>query len=88
MVNINFFITDGYASEMFHEKFINSFNTEEYLNMDNVRFFLIDYIPDHLKGEEYRIRISEKYTIVTIDVYFEYNKYIARDLKIKKILND
>lgn len=57
-------------------------------NMDLIRMELIHHIPPLLKGNTYSISVNNKLHKTNIDVYFEYNKDIIRDLKIDKVLND
>ena len=92
MMKINFFISDNESYQIFHNSGLiqipNDLYSDWYLNMDDIRMFIIDYIPEDLKDEKYRISLSRKSDITNIDIYFDYNKYITRDLKIKKVLND
>jgi hypothetical protein len=88
MIKINFLISDNESYQVFHNSGLIQGPKDIYLNMDDIRMFIIGYIPEDLKGEKYRISLSRRSDITNIDVYFDYNKYITRDLKIKKVLND
>jgi hypothetical protein len=89
MMKVNFLISENESYQIFHDSGLIQRANELYpLNMDDIRIFIIDYIPEYLKDEKYRISLSRKSDITKINVYFEYNKYITRDLKIKKVLND
>jgi hypothetical protein len=92
MIKINFLISDNISYQIFHNsgliKMPKNLYSDWYLNMDDIRIFIIDYIPEDLKDEKYTISLSRKSDITNIDVYFDHNKYITRDIKIKKLLND
>jgi hypothetical protein len=92
MIKINFLILDNESYQVFYESGLiqrpKDLYSDWHLNMDDIRMFIIGYIPEDLKDEKYRISLSRRSDIINIDVYFDYSKYITRDLKIKKVLND
>lgn len=61
------------------------------LNLDNIKLFLIKLFKNKFSNNEYKIKVKSdkikkdnKKTVVS--VFFEYDKYIKRDFRIKKVL--
>lgn len=90
MIRIRLFVADkdNNVYNEFHNDIIKLEGDHNALNMDNAKMFIIKYLPDYLKSEYYRLSLSSKNSVENIDVYFDYNKYITRDLRIKKVLDD
>ena len=86
MILVNLFMNNSSNYELFDTRFkVVDFNP---MNMDKVRMYIINYLPIYLKNHFYSISIVHKNKKTNINVYFEYNKNIIRDLKINKVLND
>lgn len=87
MILINLFIDNSVEYELFDSRVPNDLkiNTP---NMDEIRKYIIGYLPKHLKEQYYSISVVIENNIININVFFEYNKNIIRDLKITKVLND
>jgi hypothetical protein len=85
MILVNLFVNNSSGYELFDTKSkVIDFNPT---NMDEIRKYIINYLPDYLKSHFYSIFIINKSEKTNINVYFEYNKNIIRDLKINRVLN-
>jgi hypothetical protein len=99
-VKVNFLILDNDTYQLLYT---NKFTIDEtknfypYFNMDKIRMFVIDCIPDYLKDIKYRISLRKEDSFnnlinsennLDINVYFDRDKHIIRDMKIKKILTN
>lgn len=86
MILVNLFMYNSSDYELFDSRFkVIDFNP---MNMDKVRMYIFNYLPNYLKDQLYSISIVDKNDKTNINVYFEYNKNIIRDLKINRVLND
>ena len=86
MILVNLFMNNSSNYELFDTRFkLVDFNS---INMDEIRMYIINYLPKYLKNQFYSISIVHKNEKTNINVYFEYNKNIIRDLKINKVIND
>jgi hypothetical protein len=86
MILVNLFINNSSDYELFDTRFkVIDFHP---MNMDKVRMYILNYLPNYLKNQFYSISIVDKNDKTNINVYFEYNKNIIRDLKINRVLND
>jgi hypothetical protein len=86
MILVNLFMNNSSDYELFDTRFkVVYFNP---INMDEIRKYIINYLPNYLKNQFYSISIIHKNEKTNINVYFEYNKNIIRDLKINRVLND
>lgn len=88
MINIELYIEsckDSNNHILFSQNSINKYH-KNLLNMDNARFFILDYLPEKLKDIEYKIILLEKNNILNIKVIFDYNKEMVRNSKIRKII--
>lgn len=87
MILINLFIDNSVEYELFDSRVPNDLKIDT-PNMDEIRKYIIGYLPKHLKEQYYSISTVIENNIININVYFDYNKNIIRDLKITKVLND
>lgn len=87
MILINLFIDNSVEYELFDSRVPNDLKIDT-PNMDEIRKYIIGYLPKHLKEQYYSISAVIENNIININVFFEYNKNILRDLKITKVLND
>lgn len=84
--------SDSY--ELFDTEYIK-YNSDN-LNLDNIRLFLIKLFRNKFPDNEYKIKvrsdnieINNKSILQTvISVFFEHNKLIKRDFRIRKVLQD
>lgn len=58
------------------------------LNIENMRMFLINYFKGEFDNTEYKIKILKEGNKTVVNVFFNYETYIKRDLQINKILHD
>lgn len=87
MILINLFIDNSVEYELFDSRVPNDLKIDT-PNMDEIRKYIIGYLPKHLSEQYYSISTVIENNIININVFFEYNKNILRDLKITKVLND
>lgn len=86
MILVNLFMHNSKDHEVFDTR-IKDVDFSP-LNMDKVRMFIISYLPNYLVSHFYSISVVRKNKKTNINVHFEYNKDIVRDLNISKVLND
>ena len=66
------------------------------LNLDKIRMFLINLFNNRFKNNEYKIKVRSdnihlKNTLIlqtVVSVFFEHDKEIKRDFRIKKVLQN
>jgi len=88
MVNIEMYIEkckDSNNHILFSQNIIR-YNTNNLMNMDDARLFVMSYLPNKLKDIEYSLVITSNGDVVNIKVIFNYNKGITRECKIKEIV--
>lgn len=79
--------------ELFDSKYVKYDNQN--LNLDKIRIFLINLFNDRFKNSEYKIKVNSykfgqenKIEKTVVSVFFEYDKEIKREFRIKKVLKN
>lgn len=88
-MRIDYYLKDNSSndSELFKTDYI-TYDTSN-LNIDNIRFFLINLFDENFMNTQYKIKINQKIEgtrKTIISVFFEPNKNIKRNLQINKVL--
>ena len=58
------------------------------LNLDKIRIFLINLFNNRFENNEYKIKLRSDKIQTVVSVFFEHDKEIKRDFRIKKVLQN
>ena len=76
--------SNSYELFMSEETDVDEFNIQ---NIDLTRMMIIDYFKvREIDLDEYKIQVYEKDNMKIINIYFDHDKSIDRELKLNKIL--